>query len=466
MDRRTSPQHAGRCRDRRPRRSAVLVLLVLPFTVLASSARAQGGTGTVEYGGFLEGGGVLFAARPNRSDARAIGVARLQLWSRGPAGKRLSWRARWDLELDTHGDVGRDRWLDLSQRGLLRPAGGLGELYVDAKLGRVDLRAGKQEIRWGRADGFNPTDNLIPYDYLDLFSERRLAVPAVKADFYAGSARLEGVWIPFHTPTRVPRLGQRWFPQLPRTARAAPVPGAEPVEVDLAYRDGAATFPARTLGNGQWGVRYNQLVPRAEFSVSFFEGFDDLPAYRVQTTLVDATAPPRVEVRLDRQYPRVRVYGGDFASQLGPFGLRGEAAWFDRAGTSPGLPGSATPARDYALFVLGIDRAWGDWFGILQFAGQKLAGGGGAAVVFPELGLRSTLLGRLERTLGADRSLELKAGVRLRDGDFFLQPLYNVALSNRWRLKLGATLLGGPSGGFFGQYAENGNVTLHLRYTF
>ena len=59
-------------------------------------------------------------------------------------------------------------------------------------LGRVDLRAGKQEIRWGRADAYNPTDNLIPYDYLDTFAAERMAVPALKGDIYTGAALFGG----------------------------------------------------------------------------------------------------------------------------------------------------------------------------------------------------------------------------------------------------------------------------------
>jgi len=86
--------------------------------------------------------------------------------------------------------------------------------------------------------------------------------------------------------------------------------------------------------------------------------------------------------------------------------------------------------------------------------------------VFPELGLRSTLLARIERTLGPAASFEVKGALRLRDGDFLLQPLYNRSLSNNWRLKLGATVIGGTLSGFFGQYRDNSSLNVELRYTF
>jgi hypothetical protein len=41
----------------------------------------------------------------------------------------------------------------------------LREAYVNAYVGPVDLRLGKQIIVWGRADALNPTNNLTPVDF-------------------------------------------------------------------------------------------------------------------------------------------------------------------------------------------------------------------------------------------------------------------------------------------------------------
>jgi len=418
-----------------------------------ASARAQFAW---EYGGFVEQVAQAYARRPNPSDSHAISAGRLQLWTRATLGPRLSWRGSLDFGLDTHRNVDRRRWTDLSQQGLLQPAGSVTEFYVDAKLGKADLRLGKQEIRWGRADGFNPTDNLVPYNYLDTFSDQRIAVPALKADIYVKQARFEAAWIPFYTPTRLPLLNQRWFPRLP--ARTfIPVDG-ERVEAGLFYRDGRLALPPRTFGNGQWGARWNQLVPRAEFSISYFDGFDDIAFFRPEAApLPELAQTPRLLVRLNREYHRVRIVGADFASGFGPLGIRGEMAYFDQ--TDPGN-------RDHLLFVLGLDRTWGDWFAIIQYAGQKVSQKLAGSAVFPDLGLRSTALLRIERNMGPSRSFEMKVALRLRDGDFMLQPFYNVALSNRWRLKVGATLFGGTREGFLGQYRDSSHLNLQLRYTF
>ena len=412
-----------------------------------------------EYGGLLEETSQIYARRPNPSDTYAAGTAHFQLWSRAAINSRLSWRGTFDFRLDTHRDIDRHRWSDFSDRGLRQPAGTVSEFYMDMKLNHVDLRLGKQQIRWGRADGFNPTDNLIPYDYLDTFADQRIAVSAVKADAYLARAHFEAAWVPFYTPTRLPLLGERWFPHLPSSIRVSPSPGADPVDVDLSYRDLGGPLPARTFGNGQWGVRYNQIVPRAEFSLSYFDGFDDIAFFRTSTTLlpVPQQQRPQALVDLHREYYRVRIAGVDFASAIGPFGIRGEAAYFDQ--TDPNN-------LDHLLFVIGLDKTWGDWFAIVQYAGQKVSGRIQNAAIFPDLGLRSTMLYRVERALGPSRSIEIKGALRLRDGDFFVQPLYNVALSNKWRLKIGATLFAGALDSYLGQFRENSHLNLQLIYTF
>jgi hypothetical protein len=334
----------------------------------------------------------------------------------------------------------------------------LRELYVTAKLGAVDVRLGKQEIRWGRADGFNPTDNLMPYDYLNIVAEERIPVPAVKVDAYIRDTRLEAAWIPWFTPTRLPLLNQRWFPRLPTSTQLPLGPMGEVVDVDLTFQDGHVDFPARTFSNGQWGLRWNQLVSGGEFSLSYFDGFDDLPVFQPTASLLPSLEPrPQVLVTLNREYHRLRVFGADFASALGPFGVRGELAYFDQTGPIN---------RDRLVFIVGLDRTWGDWFAIVQYTDQIPARDFQDGLVFPDQGLRASILYRIERTLSASQSIDIKGGIGVRDRGFLVQMGYSVALADAWRLKAGITLLGGPRTSYLGQYRDNNSVNLQLRYSF
>ncbi len=439
----------------RPYRMLAGLLLVL----LASPSGALAGMAW-EYGGFLESRAEVYPQRPNPEDTHALALGHAQLWSQGTLHERLSWRISVDFRLDTHDNVDRGRWFDVDQRGVRQPAGALRELYGTVKLGSVDVRLGKQEIRWGRADGFNPTDNLVPYDYLNVVAEERIPVPAVKADAYIGNTRLETAWIPWFTPTRLPLLHQRWFPRLPTSTKAPLGPMGEEIDVDLTFQDGRIDFPARTFSNGQWGVRWNQVLRGGEFSLSYFDGFDDFPLFRPTTELLPPVAVrPRLLVTLDREYHRMRVLGADFASELGPFGVRGELAYFDVEHTAP-------INRDRLTFVIGVDRTWGDWFAIVQYTDQIPARDVQGAPIFPDRGLRSSIVYRIERTLSAAQSIELKGAIGVREGDVLVQVGHSIALADAWRLKTGVTFLSGPQTSYLGQYRNNNYLNLQLRYSF
>jgi hypothetical protein len=53
----------------------------------------------------------------------------------------------------------------------------------------------------------------------------------------------------------------------------------------------------------------------------------------------------------------------------------------------------------------------------------------------------------------------------LLDGDLFLQPVYSVALSNGWKVKIGGAAFAGKKGGYLGQFRDNSRLNLDLIYS-
>jgi len=427
---------------------------------LAAAARpcpAQDAEKTWKHPGFVEVRGWSYEGRPHPADVRALGDLHGELGVQRSIRDWLRLRGRWDFRLDTDAEVAKGKWFDLAQRGLRRPAGAPGELYVDLTAGPLDVRVGTQEIHWGRADGLNPTSNVNPYDYTYPFSLQRIGVPAIRVQTERGHTSLDAAWVPFFTPSRLPLLGKRWYPLLPATAPAPLGPAGEEIPVAVDYREGTRSFPARTLGNGQWGLRWSQIVPGGEFSVSFLDAFNDVGFITTSATLESVTPLPRLAVALDRSYFRMRVVGADFASELGPVGVRGEMAYVDETDPSD---------LDRFVYVVGVDRRWADWFVIVQFADRIGGSQPPGTPVFPNLGLRATLLSRVERTIDPTQSLELKAAVGLHDGDFLMQLSYDRSITDTWKLTISGALVGGSRAGFLGQYRGNNALSLRLRRSF
>ena len=436
--------------------AARLLLGVVGAAVAVPTGHAQSEDLGWRVSGFVDARWQVYGNAPGRNDAAAIARLEGRLALRGPIGESASLRASWEFGADSYADVDESRWLDVHHRTLSRSAGALGDLYVDVPLGRLDLRLGKQEIPWGRADSFNPTANLTPFDYLDPLTVRSLAAPAAKADLQLGESSIEAAWLAMFVPTRLPRLNTRWFPNLPATGPAPSSRSATSTQVPVLYRDGDSRLPAAASGVGQWGVRWNRFLSGGELSVSWFEGYDDI-AWFEPAIVFDVRPEPHLLVTLHRDYSRVRVAGFDFATAVGYFGVRGELALFDDGGAE---------AFNRLFYIVGLDRAWREWLLVVEYADWV----GKDVSVFaerrPDLGLKRTILVGITRPVGPRQRVELRGAVSLRDKDFLVRPLYSRALTDHWRLELSATLVVGSSGSYLGQYAENDAAEVRLRYAF
>jgi hypothetical protein len=95
----------------------------------------------------------------------------------------------------------------------------LKEAVLSFQQGPVDVMLGKQIFAWGTADAFNPTDNINPYDYMDVIDTQKLGVYSAAARLTVGPANLAFVVVPVFTPSRLPLAESRWTPLLPEGFR-------------------------------------------------------------------------------------------------------------------------------------------------------------------------------------------------------------------------------------------------------
>ncbi len=220
-----------------------------------------------------------------------------------------------DARADTHEQVDRVWELSWDDRATRRPSFAVRQLNATYSHRKLTLVLGKQFIRWGKADILNPTDRFAPQDYLSVVDSDFLAITAGRATYGGQSNTIDLVWAPLFTPSRVPLLDQRW----------------SNVPVGIAIDQLAPAYP----GGSQFGARWNHIGSAAEYSLSFYDGRNNLPLFDFA-----APTPPTVEVQ--RYYPQMRMYGGDAAIPLKGVTVKAEAAYFT----------STTKTEDeYALFV-------------------------------------------------------------------------------------------------------------------
>lgn len=252
----------------------------------------------------------------------------------------LQARARVGARGDAFGELRLRYGQQLSERALFVD---LREAYVNTYLGPLDLRLGKQIVVWGRADAFNPTNNLTPIDFRvrsPVEDDRRVGNVGARAFLNFLPFRLEGVWMPLYLPTTYPDI------QLDEM-----VVFAEP------------TFPSRRLADGLWATRLHLEAGSFEASASYLYGAAVLPGF----ALAGYDVGPEAEIRVSRTAYTHHVVGVDFSTAIGDaFGLRGEAAY-----RMPVRWRETVHAPNPDLqYVIGIDRQIGSINVIAQYLGR------------------------------------------------------------------------------------------------
>jgi hypothetical protein len=331
--------------------------------------------------------------------------------------------------------------------------GELREAFIDLRFGPIDVRAGRQIIAWGRADGLNPTDNLTGEDLTLLApddDDRRLGSTAVRASYHLRDVSVAAFWLPEFRGHRFP---------LP------PAPGFSVVR------------RRRQWPGNQWAVRVEQTGRAVDWSVSYFDGHDLTPDLGVQLT----SATPGREAAISISHRRVRVAGADMAANVGRLGLRAEGAYVD---TEDGTGRDPFTKNPYLSVVVGGDRTFREYLNLnVQYLFRFVRGHRASQTVLSPIeagvaeleGILNSQVARVQH--GASFRLSHKWLRETLEGEcaavgFFgpdglaLRPKVTYALTDHWKVLLGGELYRGASSSVFGLLRPNTTTYLEARWSF
>jgi hypothetical protein len=324
---------------------------------------------------------------------------------------------------------------------------GLREVYMDIYFSSVDLRFGKQQIIWGKADGVFITDIVSPKDLSEFllrdFDEIRMGITSLKANYYLGDNTFEFVWAPNFISTQMPNEGSIWFPQL--NFPATPVFDYSQKEVES------------KLGNSEVFAKFSAITSAIDFEIMGGYMWDDDPAMHITKKPTGQTVTPR--------HHRLGLAGGSFSSTLGGFVLRGEGAYYNGKYFSSEDPtlADATVKKDYLHYLIGVDYTLWNIRLSSQFIQQ--------AILDYEVPIKNddyentmTLLASkdfLRETL----RLELFSYIGLNNSDALIRPKVIYDLADGFELLLGANIFVGSEGNF-GQYDNNDMIYTKIKYSF
>jgi hypothetical protein len=333
-----------------------------------------------------------------------------------------------------------------------RARGELREAFVTFASGPFELKAGRQIIAWGRADGINPTDNLTAQDLTLLApddSDRRLGSTAVRATYAFRDISATAIWLPEFRSHRVP---------VP--AGLGDIKGAE-----------------SEWGAKQFAFRIEQTGRAIDWSVSAFRGRDLSPdlGQAIRPSGHQAITTPGLF------HNDVRVIGADAAGNVGRFGLRGEVAYTDTEDSDGTNPFVKNP---FLAAVVGADRTYREHLNInvqylYRFVAHFRSPDPDASSFVNLVAMQqATLSGQTRRHQhGASArgsykwfhdtlEAEVAAAGFARPSGSVLRPKITYAVSDRMKLLVGGELYRGDRASQFGMLRDNSGAFAEVRWSF
>jgi hypothetical protein len=397
------------------------------------------------------------------------------------------------------------------------------EGYVDLELPGVGVRAGKQKFAWGKLDSVQPTDVLNPRRFQDPFlteeADAKIGVPALRiTPKLPDSLGLELVWLPVPIAARFPRPGERWFPPESGAPTFLVIPGnaIQPGLPTSTIRNAFSAKenrPSRQLDEGAGAVRLWGVHHSVDWSLCFYDGPEPNPAFDLDVNVFSPSARRKLAdglptslddlqrlagtSTLTPRFGRIRLWGGDAATSFGGFTARVEAAYsqdrllprsvndlvsveniarhvgprlgplVDRllAGRTARVDlGPLSVVRDVADWGAGVDYDYGGWFVLVQL-NQTVVLDNNRDLLVPDIDTR--VLGSVRRTFLGDRlELQLNAVQGFARGFTLGLPRVTYSITDSLRVRLGFLFIAGARRTLIGQFHDNDEAFLQLRYSF
>jgi len=326
----------------------------------------------------------------------------------------------------------------------------LREAYLDLSFWKFDWRVGRQIITWGLGD-LTFINDTYPKDWVALLSGQplqylKIGSDALNVSIHSGSINAQAIVVPFFEPDNLP-TGERLF-------YYNPLPPVNKM---------SQVLPKLQFENFEAAGRLYRTIWKFDLSLYAYRGFSRMPA-------VKTFNPNASEVTFF--YPELGAYGASAQGNLfgGIVSLEGGYYDFidDRDGDNPFVE------NPQARFLTGYQRAFGADLTIgAQYYGEAmlkydeyektlLSG-------FPKRDqIRHNITLRIMQFLKYQTlRLALFAWVSPNDEDYFINPEVRYNFTDELWAALGGNLFGGTEKHtFFGQFDENDNVYLQMRYGF
>ncbi len=196
-------------------------------------------------------------------------------------------------------------------------------------LENLDLKLGKQRLKWGKADKIHVLDNINPSDWAnfvtfdpDYFGES-IPTPVLSLTYYFSDyVNLEVNYTFSFKPASFPLGFWEMAGEVMRRELVEEFPLFEGSSINVVQN---LEMPAWRPDNNPWGIRLFGTVFNIDYALSYFRGFFDMPVISEISGNIQ-TFPVAVSVTYG--YPSLQVVGLEFSGELFSIGWWGELGIF------------------------------------------------------------------------------------------------------------------------------------------
>jgi hypothetical protein len=327
---------------------------------------------------------------------------------------------------------------------------------------------GNQIVRWGKTDEVSPLDNLNPEDLRDGFprrrDERKLPIPMVNLELFKEMYKLQGIFIPFFVESKYDLRDTDWA-YFDHIAKKVGPFGIQEEHVP------------DTLSNSEVGVRFSGTIGTFDYGFSYQYAREDVaslgslilppgfPSAPFDTDLKDlAQFAQLTNQQIVLENNRRNIYGFEFETVLGSFGLRGDVAYiYQRNFLNDRLKSIRKPVIEY---VLGADyNGPGSFYFNLQFVQAIILNYDHGIIANDEIttGIDGDIY---KRFFDDNITLDLRFFHNITNNAYYYNPNILIEYWENVSLELGLDLIGGPTYTAIGYFRDNDQVYGILRVHF
>lgn len=365
----------------------------------------------------------------------------------------LTGRVSVDAELDY--GVDRDDFRPIDQRLWLF------EAYGEADQGDLNLRLGRQIIRWGKTDEVSPVDNFTPQNFKEFINmeraDRKWPVLAARVKYFINAAtRWEGVYIPFFQENLTSESEEDWELFFRRNYRKkvglSPLPESR---------------PAKSFENGVWATRIVHQGTFADIALSYAYHFEQNPSYKVNFNPLYLAGLSNSPGTFQTVWPRQHTAGLAFEAARNEWGFRGEFAYVVNKPyvTFDTTDDDLIEKKDTIQNVIGIDRTFRtNTYVNLQYTQDFILNHDRD---MEPRSYESSVTWRLWQKFWHDKlKFEFTGRYFFTDVDWYYKVLANYEPWEDFEVELGFMVFEGEELGLFGQFDDNDQLYLSTKYHF